>query len=219
MKAKLFGLIAGSFLFIVTSQAHAAVFDINLTGLGTTSSLTPGCYCSPVELYVSPIFNLPPGNTYNFGTGTLPYILAGFTQDAGPYQSTTYFTGNVEFGNLASASFGEDPRALYLCGYGPGAGPGSPQTPCDPPPPIVVSLLYSTGGNVQVAFWAGDYMAPTPLPAALPLFATGLGALGLLGWRRKWKNTAALASKLARIRYLGRCLVSYSGAGPSSARR
>ena len=25
----------------------------------------------------------------------------------------------------------------------------------------------------------------TPLPAALPLFVTGLGALGLLGWRRK----------------------------------
>ena len=25
----------------------------------------------------------------------------------------------------------------------------------------------------------------TPIPAALPLFATGLGALGLLGWRRK----------------------------------
>jgi len=32
----------------------------------------------------------------------------------------------------------------------------------------------------------------TPLPAALPLFATGLGALGLLGWRRKRKNAAAL---------------------------
>ena len=28
----------------------------------------------------------------------------------------------------------------------------------------------------------------TPLPAALPLFATGLGALGLLGWRRKRKR-------------------------------
>ena len=27
-----------------------------------------------------------------------------------------------------------------------------------------------------------------PLPAALPLFATGLGALGLLGWRRKRKD-------------------------------
>ena len=30
----------------------------------------------------------------------------------------------------------------------------------------------------------------TPLPAALPLFATGLGALGPLGWRRKRKQAA-----------------------------
>jgi hypothetical protein len=28
------------------------------------------------------------------------------------------------------------------------------------------------------------------LPAALPLFATGLGGLGLLGWRRKRKAQA-----------------------------
>jgi hypothetical protein len=34
----------------------------------------------------------------------------------------------------------------------------------------------------------------TPLPAALPLFATGLGALGLLGWRRKRKSTATIAA-------------------------
>ena len=30
----------------------------------------------------------------------------------------------------------------------------------------------------------------TPLPAAFPLLATGLGALGLLGWRRKRKVQA-----------------------------
>ena len=30
-----------------------------------------------------------------------------------------------------------------------------------------------------------------PLPAAFPLFATGLGALGLLGWRRRRKAQAA----------------------------
>jgi len=34
----------------------------------------------------------------------------------------------------------------------------------------------------------------TPLAAALPLFATGLGALGLLGWRRKRKAAAATAA-------------------------
>ena len=35
-------------------------------------------------------------------------------------------------------------------------------------------------------------MPPTPLPATLPLFATGLGALGLLGWRRKRKQVVKL---------------------------
>jgi hypothetical protein len=34
----------------------------------------------------------------------------------------------------------------------------------------------------------------TPLPATLPLFASGLGALGLLGWRRKRKAAAAIAA-------------------------
>jgi hypothetical protein len=33
--------------------------------------------------------------------------------------------------------------------------------------------------------------SPTPLPAALPLFAGGLGAMGLLGWRRKRKVLSA----------------------------
>ncbi len=36
-------------------------------------------------------------------------------------------------------------------------------------------------------------LAETPLPGALPLFATGLGALGLLGWRKKKKSVARAA--------------------------
>jgi hypothetical protein len=37
-----------------------------------------------------------------------------------------------------------------------------------------------------------DVAVPSvPLPAAFPLFATGLGALGLLGWRRKRKQLSA----------------------------
>ena len=41
------------------------------------------------------------------------------------------------------------------------------------------------GGEIR------GFLAETPLPAALPLFATGLGALGLLGWRRKRKAQRA----------------------------
>jgi len=49
------------------------------------------------------------------------------------------------------------------------------------------SLEFSDGiANVSAG-------SATPLPAALPLFATGLGGLGLLGWRRK-KRAAALAA-------------------------
>jgi len=45
------------------------------------------------------------------------------------------------------------------------------------------------GNSIQVQ--SGSAPAVTPLPAALPLFASGLGALGLLGWRRKRKAPAA----------------------------
>ena len=41
------------------------------------------------------------------------------------------------------------------------------------------------------ATWTGTGTMTTPLPTALPLFATGLGALGLLGWRRNRKAQAA----------------------------
>jgi len=40
---------------------------------------------------------------------------------------------------------------------------------------------YRTGDFVRVDFAA----SPVPLPAALPLFAAGLGAMGFMGWRRK----------------------------------
>jgi hypothetical protein len=51
--------------------------------------------------------------------------------------------------------------------------------------------LFSAPSGVAIRGVAFAPVAPTPLPAALPLFATGLGALGLLGWRRKRKNPAA----------------------------
>ena len=41
-------------------------------------------------------------------------------------------------------------------------------------------------------FAVTGFAVPTPLPAALPLFATGIGGLGLLGWRRKRKNAAVI---------------------------
>jgi hypothetical protein len=46
----------------------------------------------------------------------------------------------------------------------------------------------------------GDALPNVPLPAALPLFATGLGLMGLLGWRRKrsgWARGSVAAAAAA----------------------
>jgi hypothetical protein len=49
------------------------------------------------------------------------------------------------------------------------------------------------GYTVDFSPGIGISSTATPLPAALPLFTTGLGALGLLGWRRKRKASAIAA--------------------------
>jgi hypothetical protein len=45
------------------------------------------------------------------------------------------------------------------------------------------------GGTVSV-----EQVTAAPLPASLPLFVTGLCALGLLGWSRKRKSSAVVAA-------------------------
>lgn len=54
--------------------------------------------------------------------------------------------------------------------------------------------LYFTSSPTNPFGFAGGLFGeiqPSPLPGALPLFATGLGALSLLGWRRKRTQSAA----------------------------
>lgn len=70
------------------------------------------------------------------------------------------------------------------------AGPGEVITQ-------IVETNHPPGQGDHCCFETDNYSAilasptATPLPSALPLFATGLGALGLLAWRRKKKAQAA----------------------------
>jgi hypothetical protein len=57
------------------------------------------------------------------------------------------------------------------------------------------TALYSSAAGESIRGVAfAPSVSETPLPAALPLFATGLGALGLLARRRKKKNGGAIAA-------------------------
>ena len=58
---------------------------------------------------------------------------------------------------------------------------------------------HSTFGTITAQLAATPAVSSTPLPAALPLFATGLGGMGCLAWWRKrkdskCKNAAAFAA-------------------------
>ena len=58
--------------------------------------------------------------------------------------------------------------------------------------------IWSLPDNAQYADLSAEIFNTSesraaPLPAALPLFATGLGLMGLLGWRRKRKGAAIAA--------------------------
>jgi hypothetical protein len=50
--------------------------------------------------------------------------------------------------------------------------------------------VFTTGTN---QFGVEGTITPVPLPAALPLFASALGALGFAAWRKKRKAALAAA--------------------------
>lgn len=80
----------------------------------------------------------------------------------------------------------------------------------------IIDLVNASNSNIAIMFWTvsngscsssggydcdtdyfkvdnvvvGGTLSQTPLPAALPLFASGLGTLGVLGWRRRRKVAA-----------------------------
>jgi hypothetical protein len=93
------------------------------------------------------------------------------TCDPLPPGSCTYHYAPVEMDSLTISD-----AARYLDTTGqPGCGP--------------CYLIENTAVYVELPDGLGilGEQGLTPLPAALPLFATGLGVMGLLGWRRKRK--------------------------------
>jgi len=80
---------------------------------------------------------------------------------------------NGDFLSIDTPTIG-DPKTTFCDTADPNCSP-------DIIPSDIASLSFTGFGD------------PTPLPGALPLFATGLGALGLLSWRRK-RKTAAIAA-------------------------
>jgi hypothetical protein len=185
---------------------HGAIVAATVLGIATLTSSVAGATVftvdalTPLGSFQDTGISLNPGTTYDFTVinpatiwsagSDIPYSrdsdANGIPASRGYGQWTEYgYTFN--FGALVG-EIGSNPSSAYffLIGTGP-------------------TILNGLSGELQVGFWDSFYpdnsgsqtlsVTATPLPAALPLFAGGLGIMGLIGGRRrKSKKQSALAT-------------------------
>jgi hypothetical protein len=133
-------------------------FTLNSAGdLAVSSTATAGT--NDLESHMA-LFNSSPANTaldVGHNPGALTSLIA-----AGGLLAQTSSTGNSVLNSLTAANLAAGTYFLRM--FGVIAGNSE-----------INSRLIALNGTV----------AATPIPAALPLFATALGLLGYMGWRRK----------------------------------
>jgi hypothetical protein len=197
MKSKLVALavIAAGTVFGFASQAFANTYNVNLTVGGATATGFISGILGNSSADIGAPFNLtltegstsatlvglsgPGGNAGvaaengNAVTVTDSQVLFNFSNSSHDYLL-------FQLGNTFDTLLCFQTYASFCGGTGPGI------------------VLLVNGDPFQsmtgIVVIASNDLATTPLPPALPLFATGLGVLGLLGLRKKRKGAAATAA-------------------------
>jgi len=159
----------------VGAQASTISYNLVLTPLtGSTGGTGSFSVTGPIDSFFQ-----------NFTTSTgllsLDFLIGGHQFSLGPTslgnENVTFVGGNL-FGIQYSGFIQDIGQSLSLSLNTSG-------------------LTYSYGDAFHPSNSASGIISasaapsPVPLPGALPLFATGIGAWALLGWRRKKKTTVA----------------------------
>ena len=122
------------------------------------------------------------GNPFTY-TGETFQLRVTFTAPPGTNPASTVetalLTGQVESISVGSLVINFDNSATHFTFTG-----GSFDL-------FVNDVALTPGGTIALSGFIIEQASLVPVPGALPLFATGLGALGLLTWRKKRKAIAA----------------------------
>ena len=144
-------------------------FSVNMAGSGLTiGDVTPTMTIQNLgngtQITGDPLLGFPDTQGYGASGINSPYIASDYA-----FQNSE----NLVFSQFAPLAFNENLNDTYF---------------------ISLALSDRSGFIGSVSEYVVVGTGATPLPAALPLFASGLGAFGLLGWRRKRKNATVLAA-------------------------
>jgi hypothetical protein len=170
-----------------TAQAAVLIgvqgFDANADTFTNTDDITTGTSFimgdwTTTGVNAGVFLGFPPTN-FGFVTFETP-----------PLSSTGDFTvSSPNFGTFTSTSVTSDVfdhtlDVAFTGNWDPGTFAGFSGLPPVVSATFSVALTQDGGFDTPIS-GSGTMSASIPLPATLPLFASGLGALGLLGWRRK----------------------------------
>jgi hypothetical protein len=193
------------------TSSNASVFQIHAEGTIISSVAGTGIAAGlPVELTALLDTSTPPtffGSSTFADAATLPlFTIGGFT----PTPLSAPFNSVTAFNNLFSIHFRFDGMSAPYSLPPPGGeglltiivGDGTVTILPDSSnlssltlaelSPISV-LVFTTSDNISAVHFSAleiTQVPEVPIPPSLLLFASGLGALGLLGWRRKRKALA-----------------------------
>jgi hypothetical protein len=174
--------------------AHSGTVTVEITGNGTGSLSGSPFSATPFDFHlVGPDGG---GNVVDLTTATIsinggPYTFTNAMHIGLNFSPNYAFFGYQASGpDLIQLTFSNaDFTALSSTNSFSGTPTGFDVTNFFDVPTSGGLLTFTNFSNLNLS--AVSTGSQTPLPATLPLFASGLGALGLLGWRRKRKAQAA----------------------------
>jgi hypothetical protein len=182
----------------LSAPTCAATFNLNLlsdngafAGQNSFNSYSHADWISPLNISTAP----------GGPNGGIDTCLGGFGGCASTFPSDSL---SHVFGRDPSAA-GESLGPIIINDPGPDGFLG-PNIITDPGPGIGPIIISDTGPGLTLASpQIGSALGPvimnepglpsTPVPAALPLLASGLGIFGFLGLLRKWKASAVPAAR------------------------
>jgi hypothetical protein len=188
-------ILATAALLIANTPAKAAVFGFTF-GTDADGAFETGA-ASPTDpgydLVTDLIFFHLSGTDDNGNTVSLTNLLGSGFAPGAAFDPTTDAFLNHNGGTTSTAlgSFQLNPGFISVNPFSFRQGSGGLQITLNGGNEVETGgRLVITGGEPTTL---SAPLSATPLPAGLPLFATGLGALGLLGWRRKRKVRVSLS--------------------------